>query len=189
MSPDARARQRRTTRRVVMVCGVLLTIAGAGAAAGFRLVVTPSMPRGLYRQVTLHGDPQRHDTVAVCLPPAPARLARERGYVAAGLACPGGVQTVTKVVLALAFDTVLVTREALIIGGARLPNSRQYPRDGKGRPLPQSPLGTHVVPAGHVWIGSTYDSRSFDSRYVGPVPFSAVVGRERRVWTEALDDH
>jgi type IV secretory pathway protease TraF len=38
------------------------------------------------------------------------------------------------------------------------------------------------VPPGQVWLLSGHDSRSFDSRYFGPVPVANVQGVARPVW-------
>ena len=55
-------------------------------------------------------------------------------------------------------------------------------RDGEGRALPHGPLGTFTVPAGRVWLVSSYNPYSFDSRYFGPVALSAVRGVARPLW-------
>jgi conjugative transfer signal peptidase TraF len=179
-------RQKRVTRRIVAIAGSSVALVLLAALAGIRVVLTPSMPRGLYLARPLRGDPARGDTVAVCLSETYAAFARGRGYIAAGTACPGRAQTLTKAILAVAGDTVRVTPRGIVIGTQVLPNSALRRVDSAGRPLP-GVEGIHVVPPGHVWVGSTFDPASFDSRYFGPVPASSLVSRRRPIWTEAAD--
>src|ERR1039458_9228634 len=41
--------------------------------------------------------------------------------------------------------------------------------DGIGRPMPLIPLGTYAVLPGTVWVISSYNRFSFDSRYFGAI--------------------
>jgi len=121
--------------------------------------------------------------VLVCLPPEVAAFARARGYVPRGGACPGGVVPIGKPVLAIAGDTVTVTRTGLMMNGTPVPNSQALATDRKGRPLPQLPMGRYVVRSGTVWILSSYSRFSFDSRYFGALETAQVRARIRRLWT------
>jgi type IV secretory pathway protease TraF len=55
-------------------------------------------------------------------------------------------------------------------------------QDSDGRPLMRVPDGRYVVHRGEVWIVSTFSPRSWDSRYFGPVPTSAIVSALSPVW-------
>jgi conjugative transfer signal peptidase TraF len=165
-------------------CSVLLA-----ALAGVRVVVSPSMPRGIYLARPVDGALARADTVAVCLPEQVAALARSRGYLGRGCSCPGRVQTLTKAILATEGDTVDVGPAGMSVSGRVLPNTAQRRADSAGRPLPAMAHGKHVVGRGEVWIGSTFDPRSFDSRYFGPLPRSAIVSRRHPLWTERRRSH
>jgi conjugative transfer signal peptidase TraF len=117
------------------------------------------------------------------LPLRVAAFASARGYVPHGGACPGGVVPIGKPVLALAGDTVTVTRIGLMVNGAPVPNSLALATDRKGRPLPQLTNERYVVRPGTVWIVSSYSHFSFDSRYFGAVETTQVRACIRRLWT------
>jgi type IV secretory pathway protease TraF len=44
------------------------------------------------------------------------------------------------------------------------------------------PDGRYVIPPGEVWLVSTFSPRSWDSRYFGPVPASAIVSALTPLW-------
>jgi len=167
--------------RVVWLLASSVALLTAGRLAGLRLNLTGSLPVGLY--VAAGAAPVRGALVLVCLPPEVAVLARARGYVPRGGACPGGVVPIGKPVLASAGDTVTVTPTGLLMNGAPVPNSQALAMDRKGRPLPQLPTGRYVVRSGTVWILSSYSRLSFDSRYFGAVETAQVRARIRRLWT------
>jgi type IV secretory pathway protease TraF len=56
------------------------------------------------------------------------------------------------------------------------------PWDGEGRPLPQI-RGTYQVLPNQVWLVSRYSPVSYDSRYFGGVPISALQQVAEPVWT------
>ena len=151
---------------------VLATSTLACWLGGIRVNLTGSMPIGVYR--VLHGQPARGAMVLACLPASVSEFAHHRGYLPNGN-CPGGVAAVGKVILALAGDTVLVTVTGLEVGARPVPNSKPLRRDSQGRPLPQLALGAYVVRPEECWLLSGYSERSFDSRYFGPVPSTAVI--------------
>ena len=150
------------------------------ASSTLRVNFTSSLPRGIYRSVS--GRPSRGAIVLACLPPAVARFARARGYVWRGY-CPGGAAPVGKVVSGIAGDSVVATTDGLIINGHRLPNTAALLRDSKGRPMTAMPRATYIVAPGEVWLTSTYNPASFDSRYFGPVAVKSVVSRIEPLWT------
>lgn len=151
---------------------VLATSTLACWLGGIRVNLTGSMPIGAYRVV--QGQPSRGAMVLACIPTSIARFAHERGYVPNGN-CPGGVAAVGKRIVALSGDTVILTVEGIRIAGSVLPNSKPLRRDSDGRPLPQLALGIYVLRPDEMWLLSTYSERSFDSRYFGPVPTTAIV--------------
>ncbi len=165
--------------------GSALLLLVAGSIAGFRLNLTGSLPVGLYRATP--GPLVRGARVLVCLPPRVAAFARARGYVPRGGLCPGGVLPIGKPVFALPGDTVTVTASGLRVNGVPVPNSLALATDHRGRPLPRLAPGPQVVRPGTLWVVSTYASRSFDSRYFGPVAVAAVRSYLRPVWTAAPD--
>jgi conjugative transfer signal peptidase TraF len=74
-------------------------------------------------------------------------------------------------------DTVSVSPDGVRVNGRLLPNSAPRNTDAAGRPLSPWRFGTYNVQPGKVWVLSSYHPRSFDSRYFGPIPESAI--RER----------
>ncbi|HJU19338.1 MAG TPA: conjugative transfer signal peptidase TraF [Stellaceae bacterium] len=174
------------TRRlpIALALGVTLTglaLLGAGAA-GLRVNATASMPRGLWRVAPAAGPIPRGAIVSLCLPPGPLlRLALRRGYLDAGR-CPGGAEPLLKPVAAIAGDVVRITAAGIAVNGALLPNSAARKQDSAARPLSPLPPGTYRVAPGAVWVVSSYAGKSFDSRYFGAVPVSAVRGTAQPVW-------
>lgn len=173
-------------RSAVGLLGVLAAVLGTlvGAeAAGLRLNTSVSMPRGVWRVVPVGAELRRGDVVALCLPGPAAREALARGYVAAG-GCPDGAEPLVKPVAAIAGDVVRVTAAGIAVNGVALPHTAPLARDGGGRPLRAVPVGTYEVAAGQAWVLSGHDSRSFDSRYFGPVSVKQLIGAAYPVWTE-----
>lgn len=153
-----------------------LALLALGYAGGFRLNVTSSLPRGVYRLTD--GPLRRGDVVSFCLEGAFADLARERGYVAPG-SCPSGLRPLMKRLAGLPGDQVRLTDEGIVCGPED--KARRWPgvplaKDGKGRPLARASLhGT--VPAGSALVLADHPG-SFDSRYFGFVPLDGLVRME-----------
>ena len=62
-----------------------------------------------------------------------------------------------------------------------MPSSRCL-RDAAGRSLHPWPFGVYVVEEGAVWLASTYNRGSYDSRYIGPIRISQIRARLRPLW-------
>jgi conjugative transfer signal peptidase TraF len=149
-----------------------LTAAVALALAGaVRLNVSASAPIGFYRVANV--SLERGGLVITCVPAPGAALARERGYLGRGT-CPGGVQSVLKRLVGLPGDVVDVGPDAVTINGVRLPDSGTASLDALGRPLPHAPWGRRVLGTGEAWLLGVAASRSWDSRYFGPVSLDRV---------------
>jgi type IV secretory pathway protease TraF len=82
------------------------------------------------------------------------------------LALPG--QTVCR-------DQLAVTVDKIEMGAARA-------RDGGGRPLPVW-QGCHVIADGEVFLTNWRSADSFDGRYFGALPTSAIIGTAESLWT------
>lgn len=136
-----------------------------------------SVPIGLYRLEPVSRVAVSDLAVVVPPPPLAAFLSR-RGYLARGV-------PLIKRVLAV-FGTSVCRRGATIIaydhayGQARL-------TDRRGRPLP-SWQGCQELARGEVFLMNWNASDSFDGRYFGPLPTSAIVARALPVWTDADGD-
>jgi conjugative transfer signal peptidase TraF len=156
-------------------------VASLGATrSGVWINVSPSLPLGVYRVVA--GPPVRGAIVLVCLGAAIGRLARARGYLGPG-PCPGGAGRLGKTVAAVAGDTVDVETSGVTINGRAILSSAPLARDAQGRTLARVAPGARVIPEGMLFLLSTQHPRSFDSRYYGVVPATAVVARVRAIAT------
>ena len=159
-----------------MGAGFALTVAGA-AAAGLKLNTTPSLPMGIW-QIS-PGAPTRGSIVLVCPPDTPMmRGAHAAGYVGNG-SCRGGLAPLLKPVAAVAGDEVSVTPRGVAVNGRLLPRSAPMKVDGAGRLLPTLDRQPGVVPPGEIWLLSSYNPASFDSRYFGPIRSDQIAGVAR----------
>jgi conjugative transfer signal peptidase TraF len=148
-------------------------------AVGLRVNESPSLPIGIWRVSPLNRDLRRGDIVSFCPLDTPAfREAWWRGYLSAGR-CEGGYEPLLKPVAALEGDHLSQTGEGISINGRLIANSKSMVRDGSGRTLPSPIANNLIVAKGEVWVISSYNSLSFDSRYFGPVPFSKIEGLAR----------
>lgn len=159
----------------------LATTASLVVLSGIRVQHTGSLPRGVYRAIG--GAPVRGTIGMWCLPRPTAAWAHARGYLPTGLGCPGGLQPIAKMTLAVAGDTITMTEAGLVWNGYTVPRTRPVLRDALGRIVPHLPFGTYVLGPGEVWLYSPTTPRGFDSRYFGPVPERNYVSRLMRLWT------
>ncbi len=149
--------------------------------AGVRLQWTDSLPKGFYREVDV-AIVGRGTLGIWCLPIETARFARTRAYLGRGH-CPGEVEAVGKMALAIGGDTVGLDSNGVSVNGVPIPGTRPLSRDSRGRPLPHAEYGTRRLSRGEFWLWSPYSPRSYDSRYFGAVPASALVSGVRPVLT------
>jgi conjugative transfer signal peptidase TraF len=157
-------------RRIV---GVVLTTVGlafaASAAFGIRLNTTMSEPVGLYLRTSDAAAP----LVEFCPPEPFAQLSRDRGYRSPGT-CPDGAAPLLKAVVARPGDAVELSTSGIAVNGRLLVNTAPRAVDSAGRKLTSWPFVRYVVQPGTVWVASVYHPRSFDSRYFGPIPMTAI---------------
>lgn len=173
---------RRAALAVLSVYGVLFLIGQIASANGFIINHTDSAPMGVWRVQPLSGPVEHGQMVGLCPPDeAPFRLGRERGYLFYGR-CPGRYEPLLKRVAAVAGDTVEVASEGVRVNGQLLPNSAPLIRDGTGAPLDAMPAKAYAVADGEIWLVSTYNPGSFDSRYFGPVKVGQLEGVASPVW-------
>lgn len=155
---------------------LMLAAAGFSAVtwgARLRINTTESLPLGLYREVP--GLPGRGALVTVCLP------MQARGYGRPG-SCPDGRAPLLKRVVAVAGDTVVVSKAAITVNGQALPNTARRARDSQGRQVTAIPAGRYQVGLEQVWLIANYSANSWDSRYFGAVPTNAVEAVVNPVW-------
>jgi conjugative transfer signal peptidase TraF len=157
-------------RRIAVT--VLIVMVGTfqiSGLAGLRINGSPSLPVGLYL-VTAH---QNANLVEFCPPEPFAELALTRGYRDVG-SCRDGGAPLLKPVVARAGDVVQLSPEGIAVNGRHLQNTAPLKNDTKGRPLTSWPTGRYTVGSDSVWVASSYNGRSFDSRYFGPVSLGSI---------------
>ena len=87
-----------------------------------------------------------------------------------------------KPIVAVAGDRVVLSDEGMRVNGCLLPKTAPLFRDAAGRSLHPWPFGVYVVEDGAVWVASTYNRGSYDSRYMGPIKISQIRARLRPLW-------
>lgn len=163
----------RTPATVLLLYTVLLSVP---AACRWRINLSSSMPLGLYRVTSapVEGDA----LVEACVPLGAADFALANGYLPPG-DCPGGVAPVLKRVLAVPRSEIDSQPRSLAVNGQHLAMTSSS-RDSAGRSLPHA-YG-HFSLLGSYWLVGA-NPRSWDSRYFGPVPRSAIRHRVLPLWT------
>jgi conjugative transfer signal peptidase TraF len=166
-------------------CWSVVLSAGLGIAAltwptehgpGLRIVYNPSdsVPRGWYRvgpTASLHVD----SIVLARLPPEAAALASERRYL------PERVPLL-KSIGAISPQQVCVRDRIVRIDGVALATALKADREGRPMPVWHQCRALHDD---ELFLLSTTNPASFDSRYFGPVSTSAVIGSAHPLWTRS----
>ena len=161
------------------VCGLAALAWAAFVHPLPRLVYNPSdsVAVGWYRV-----DPRGHGAASLLvgsivltrLPADAAALSAQRGYLPARI-------PLLKRVGAVAPQEVCVFGALVWIDG--VPVAAVRSADRLGRPLPSWPQCRRLQ-AGEIFLLSTTNPASFDSRYFGPVSTYAVIGVAHSVWLE-----
>jgi len=141
-------------------------------AADIRINWSPSLPVGLYRTIS----DSRASLIEFCPQEPYATLAAARGYRSIGN-CPDGAGPLMKPVIAAAGDIVEVSDRGIAVNGLILPNTAPKTKDSHGRAMNPWPFGHYRVAPGFVWVASSYNPWSFDSRYFGPIPVGIIRDR------------
>ena len=166
-------------KRLGMIAvGVLIGTFQLCGWVGLRINASPSLPVGLY----LTSSKPEANLAEFCPAEPFASLAISRGYRDRGI-CRDGATPLLKPVVARAGDVVDVSEQGIAVNGRLLPNTAARPADTHGRPLHRWPCGRYVVVPDTVWVASSYEARSFDSRYFGPIPTSSIRDRVRPLLT------
>jgi conjugative transfer signal peptidase TraF len=150
-----------------------------GAAFGYRINVTQSLPIGIWQKTP---ESKGAAYVEFCLPKGQfATLVREREYTPHGT-CPEGLAPLLKPVVAQAGDVVAITEKGLAVNGKQLLTEAIREHDSKGRSLPAMKPGNYRVPEKTLWVISTYHPRSLDSRYYGAISEASVISGMRPIF-------
>lgn len=100
-------------------------------------------------------------------PPCPVFAeAHKRGYIAASKS--NGYGLLFKRIVADTGDTVSITSEGVFVNGSLLKNSKPFPYDATGAPLPKIKLQGYTIKTDEAFFMSNHIPESFDARYFGP---------------------
>lgn len=156
----------------IVATSLLLSTIG-GTTPHYIWNASNSVPIGLYRvQATTRLAVT--ELVAVQPPDLLAAFLDLNSYLPIGV-------PMLKRVLALPGQTVCRNGLQIAIDGVDVGEARE--RDGQNRPLPAW-HGCRVIADGDVFVMNWQSADSLDSRYFGPLPASAVIGRAVPVWTD-----
>ena len=148
-------------RLPLLALGCAAAIQGALLAAGIVINDTPSLPEGFYQKTSRPVG--KGSFVLFRLPP---------GELSAR---PYARRTLLKQVVAVAGDRVSIDAVGVRVNGRLLVNSTQLAVDRDGAPLPRLALTDYRLREDEVLAMSTYNPRSFDGRYFGPVERGSIL--------------
>ena len=168
----------RPLKRLGLASMVMALVCSIAWLAGIRVNTSYSLPLGIYQVTT---DPGA-SLVEFCPAEPFATLSSVRGYRTRGLACPDGAVPILKPVVARPGDLVEISAAGIRVNGKLLPKTAPVSRDSAGRPLRPWPTGTYRVQPGTIWVASTYNRGSYDSRYMGPIDIRQIRTRLRPLW-------
>jgi conjugative transfer signal peptidase TraF len=172
----ASAGDRATRPRIVAIIASAIAIAGLAAPLSHppRLIwnATASAPIGLY-EVRSQSTFTRGELVLVRPPQWVRIFAAARGYL------PDTVPMVKRIA-AENGDIVCRERDAITINGRVVAHALLADREGRALPTWS---GCHKLGDGEIFLLMDGVRASFDSRYFGPVPTTAIVGKVVPLWT------
>jgi conjugative transfer signal peptidase TraF len=145
---------------------------------GLRVNTSRSLPIGIY---AVTKDPLGK-LIEFCPDGKAGEESKTRGYRSRG-SCPDGAAPLIKPVIARKGDFVKFSSRGFSVNGKFLKNTAPLALDGAGRPLTHWKYGVYRVAPGEVWVASTHNYGSYDSRYFGPICTSSIRNRLRPVWT------
>jgi conjugative transfer signal peptidase TraF len=161
----------------------MLAFAGSAYGTGFRINNDICMPTGLWLVRPL-AKVQRGMDVTAC-PAMNTSLAEgaERRWVGkTAWGCRSGLEPLLKVVVAVAGDTVFVSRAGIAVNDVFIPDSAPLTTDQEGREITRVPDGEYTIAYGQVWLMGR-NAKAFDSRYFGPVEVRDLIGQAYPVVT------
>jgi conjugative transfer signal peptidase TraF len=156
-----------------IVAAVLLLSTIGGTMPYYIWNASNSVPIGLYR-VQPAAPLTVTELVAVRPPDLLAAFLDLNGYLPIGV-------PMLKRVLALPGQTVCRNGSKIVVDGVDVGEASE--RDGRNRPLPAW-HGCRVIADQDVFVMNWQSADSLDSRYFGPLPASAVIGKAVPVWTD-----
>ena len=146
--------------------------------AGLRINSSASLPAGLYIANA------QGAFIEFC--PDDEGLSAERAYRRSALlplgswgGCTDGAAPLLKPVIGKAGDEIVLSPAGITVNGKLLPHTAPLEHDSFGRPLTHWPFERYCVAPGTLWVASSCNPRSYDSRYLGPIQQGAIRARLR----------
>ncbi|HWK69527.1 MAG TPA: S26 family signal peptidase [Burkholderiaceae bacterium] len=180
MTAEPRSRPRvRIVLAVLSTCGLAALAWASFVQPSAHIIYNPSdsVPVGWYR-IERADSPLRPlsvgDIVLTRLPPDVAALAAQRGYL------PSHIPLLKRVGAVAPQHVCIVDGQVRIDG---VPVAAVLPADRMGRSLPFWPQ-CRPLADGELFLLSTTNPASFDSRYFGPIQASAVIGTAQPIYLE-----
>ncbi|WP_051669891.1 conjugative transfer signal peptidase TraF [Bryobacter aggregatus] len=171
-------RHKHLVASLIAAFSALVTLTAIAAIMGVRINTSYSLPLGLYVKAN---DPTAN-LIEFCPTEPYATESASRNYRTRSVICADGAAPLLKPIIAQPGDAVTVTSNGIEVNGRLLPNTRPVPFDAAGRPLHSWPKGEYLVADGTLWVASTYNAGSYDSRYMGPIQITQIRGRLRPLW-------
>ena len=137
---------------------------------------SPSLPVGLYWMT----NDQRAPDLAFCMSPDMRKEAEQHGLERMSGRCRDGSAWILKPNLRSA-HTIDFTSRGFEVDGRQLPNTAPLAKDRFGRAMPHYRFGRYSVSNQEVWVVSSYNERSYDSRYFGPIDAASIIGYARPI--------
>jgi conjugative transfer signal peptidase TraF len=135
--------------------------------------ISPSVPVGIYLRTSSKKTPAYGDLIRFCAP----RWISERGYTKTSRYCLNKRPALLKPIAALPGDKIGYTTKSGLIYltlNNRMTSAVVLKSDTKGRAMPMFRPG--IVPQNSFLPLSTYNARSADGRYFGPVSDEKIIG-------------
>jgi type IV secretory pathway protease TraF len=180
-------RRRRTLWLIAGLVGGALGLAAGALAAGFRINLSPSMPKGIYRLVqcderagrdAVVGDLVAIDTKAASSNPGVAFF-RAQGWLSTS-GRPDDL--LMKKIVAGGGDEVTEVAGRLCVNGRPLSKTAsRRQRSVAGLVLPSIGLPQRIK-EGEIWLSSDHE-KGIDSRYFGAVARSSIACKVEAAWT------
>ena len=161
---------------IAVAAALVIAVTIAWPMVGVPLLInaTNSEPLGLYRVKTHKArEYVRGMLVVFAVPAAFERLVTDRGWMSPGWRLVKGIG-------AIAGDRVCVTDAAVAVNG--VPIGPVAAKDTEGQRLPRY-RGCEILNDNEFLPLSTHHAKSFDGRYMGPQPLTAILGEAIPVWT------
>ncbi len=153
---------------------IFIFIAAFLGRMGFRINMTPSLPKGIYQLIKT--DPKKYkkgDLVIFDLP----KDAKKRGRAQNGW----GFRPFLKNVMGVPGDIIEIKKETVHINGIALKNGKILKQDRRGRELKS--CGDITLSGNQFFVMALYNPKSYDSRYFGPIDKNMIKGKAEAIFT------